>query len=219
VWAAVDDLFDSGEAANPSTEVRVEARPTSKSPERSEDLRLPSAPPPVAPEPAAPPRAEPLSSLDDLRRRDLLIPVRGVSAEDLVDTFHDPRSGGRVHRALDIMAPRNTPVLAADDGTIERITDNRLGGLTITQHGSRGLYSYYYAHLERYARGLEEGDRVRRGQVIAYVGSSGNAPDHAPHLHFAIYRLGPDKRREEETLNPWDLWRTPIDPELDSSGP
>ena len=209
-WAALGALFDSDEAAPPTPEIQVETQPTPESASHSEELQLPSEPPAIHKEAEA---TAPSSDLDDLRQRNLQIPVQGVKAKDLIDSFDDPRSGGRLHRALDISAPRNTPVLAVDDGVITRIAENRLGGLAITQHGSEGRYSFYYAHLERYARGLEEGDRVRRGQVIGYVGSSGNAPDHVPHLHFAVYPLGPDQRRRGQPLNPWALWRTSTDSE------
>jgi len=136
----------------------------------------------------------------------LLLPVSGVTAADLADTFNDRRGTDRVHEALDIMAPAGTPVLAVADGHVEKLFDSANGGLTIYQFEPSGRYVYYYAHLQRYAAGLEEGDRVRRGQVIGYVGSSGNASPEAPHLHFAIFRLGPEKRWWEGTpVNPYPL--------------
>ena len=136
----------------------------------------------------------------------LLLPVSGVTAADLADTFTDRRGTARVHEALDIMAPAGTPVLAVADGHIEKLFDSANGGLTIYQFEPSGRYVYYYAHLQRYAADLEEGDRVRRGQVIGYVGSSGNASPEAPHLHFAIFRLGPEKRWWEGTpINPYAL--------------
>lgn len=136
----------------------------------------------------------------------LLIPVDGIQPDQLEDTYTQARSGGRVHNALDIMAPRNTPVLAATDGVIRRLFESKPGGTTIYQFGTRGIYCYYYAHLERYAPGLKEGDQVRRGDVIGYVGTTGNAPPGAPHLHFAIYELGPEKRWwEGEPVNPYPM--------------
>ena len=136
----------------------------------------------------------------------LLIPVTGISHRDLRDQFADPRSGGRRHEAIDILAPRNTPVVAALDGKIARLFDSKAGGITIYQFDPGERHALYYAHLESYAPGLDEGDRVRRGQVIGYVGTSGNAPRDVPHLHFAIYRLGPDKRwHEGDPLNPYPL--------------
>lgn len=136
----------------------------------------------------------------------LLLPVSGVTAADLADTFNDRRGTTHVHEALDILAPAGTPVLAVADGHVEKLFDSANGGLTIYQFEPSGRYVYYYAHLQRYAAGLEEGDRVRRGQVIGYVGSSGNASPEAPHLHFAIFRLGPEKRWWEGTpVNPYPL--------------
>jgi peptidoglycan LD-endopeptidase LytH len=136
---------------------------------------------PVATAPAAEPKPE-------LRERTLLIPVQGVPASALADNFADSRGGGtRVHHALDIMAPRGTPVLAAGDGSVIRLHRGGAGGITVYQLDGAGRYGYYYAHLARYADGLAEGQRVARGDVLGYVGTTGNAPPSAPHLHFAIY--------------------------------
>jgi murein DD-endopeptidase MepM/ murein hydrolase activator NlpD len=139
----------------------------------------------------------------------LVIPVQGVGPRELTRQFDEQRSGGRLHRAIDIRAQRGTPVLAADDGPIARLATNRLGGLTIYQFDSAKGRVYYYAHLQGYARGLEEGSAVRRGQVIGYVGSSGNAPEHAPHLHFAVSTLAEGEDWWEGTpLDPYDLLTT-----------
>ena len=136
----------------------------------------------------------------------LVVPVQGVSPAQLASTFEDARGGGRVHEALDIMAPAGTPVLAVADGHVEKLFDSRQGGLTIYQFEPGGRHAYYYAHLERYAPGLVEGAPVRQGQVIGYVGSTGNADPAAPHLHFAIFVLGPGKRWWEGTaIDPWPL--------------
>lgn len=138
----------------------------------------------------------------DLLRHDLEIPVEGVGRAALVESFHDTRDG-HAHEAIDIIAPRETPVVAAEDGTIAKLFQSASGGLTIYQFDPTERYCYYYAHLERYADSLLEGDHVRRGQVIGYVGTSGNAPKNVPHLHFSIFQLGPEKH--------W--WEgTPIDP-------
>jgi murein DD-endopeptidase MepM/ murein hydrolase activator NlpD len=132
----------------------------------------------------------------------LIIPVQGVRAEDLRDNFNEMRGGHR-HEALDIMAARGTPVLAADDGTVMKLFLSKPGGLTVYQFDDSQTYCYYYAHLDRYAAGLKEGARLRKGEVLGYVGSTGNASPDAPHLHFAIFKLGPERR--------W--WEgTPIDP-------
>ena len=138
---------------------------------------------------------------------ELIVPVRGIQLAQLDNTFDDARGGGaRVHEALDIMAPRGTPVLAATGGTIEKLFESDAGGLTIYVFGPRREHAYYYAHLDRYAEGLKEGQAVERGQVIGYVGSTGNANDAAPHLHFAVFELGPEKRWWQGTpINPYPL--------------
>lgn len=135
---------------------------------------------------------------------DLSIPVQGTTAAQLADTFTDARDQGRSHDAIDIMAPAGTPVLAVTDGTIEKLFDSERGGLTIYQFEPSGRYAYYYAHLQRYADGLAEKQSIRRGQIIGYVGSTGNADPAAPHLHFAIFLLGPERRWWEGTaINPY----------------
>ncbi|HVS03532.1 MAG TPA: M23 family metallopeptidase, partial [Thermoanaerobaculia bacterium] len=132
----------------------------------------------------------------------LIVPVAGVDREALRDTFDAPR-GGRRHEAIDILAARGTPVLAATDGRIARLYRSKPGGLTIYQFDDGERWALYYAHLERYAGGLTEGERVHRGEVIGYVGTSGNAPRDTPHLHFAVLRLGPEKNWwQGEAVNP-----------------
>jgi murein DD-endopeptidase MepM/ murein hydrolase activator NlpD len=125
----------------------------------------------------------------------------------LHDTFADQRGGGaRSHEALDIMAPRGTPVLAAVDGTVEKLFESVPGGLTIYEFDRARNRAYYYAHLDRYADGLREGQALRRGDVIGYVGSTGNAAEDAPHLHFAIFVLGPEKHWWQGTaIDPYPL--------------
>jgi murein DD-endopeptidase MepM/ murein hydrolase activator NlpD len=139
----------------------------------------------------------------ELHDRRLELPVRGVVRRELRDSFFETRGSTRSHEAIDIMAPRDSPVLAVEDGTIARLFESKAGGTTVYQFDPTTRYVYYYAHLGRYADGLQEGHRVQRGQVLGYVGTSGNAPRDTPHLHFAIFRLT-DKKR-------W--WQgTPIDP-------
>jgi murein DD-endopeptidase MepM/ murein hydrolase activator NlpD len=138
----------------------------------------------------------------DLRDRRLLIPVQGVRATDLQPTFHTQR-GTREHEALDVLAPKGTPVLAVEDGEIVKLFYSVRGGKTIYQFDPSRRYCYYYAHLDRYASGLTEKQQVSQGQVIGYVGSTGNASADAPHLHFAIFKLTPEQRWSEGT---------PIDP-------
>jgi len=128
-----------------------------------------------------------------LTGRRLIIPVQGVHAEELQDHFNEMHSGHR-HEAIDIMAPRGTPVLAADEGNVVKLFLSKPGGLTVYQFDGSQTYCYYYAHLDRYAPRLTEGTLLRKGEVLGYVGSSGNASPDAPHLHFAIFKLGPERR-------------------------
>jgi murein DD-endopeptidase MepM/ murein hydrolase activator NlpD len=141
-----------------------------------------------------------------LTKRQLLIPVKGVSASALQDTFDDARAIGRRHDAIDIMAPRGTEVRAVDDGAIAKLFTSKAGGLTIYQFDPTQTFSYYYAHLDRYAAGLAERQPVSRGQLLGYVGSTGNASENAPHLHFAIARLGTDHAWwKGDPINPYPL--------------
>ena len=142
-----------------------------------------------------------------LAPRKLLVPVQGVSAENLRDNF-DEKRGLRAHEALDIMAPRGTPVLATAEGRVAKLFRSAFGGITVYQYDPDEKYVYYYAHLDRYADGLKEGMPLARGQVLGYVGSTGNAPANAPHLHFTIFRLGPDHRWWKGTaVNPYPFLR------------
>ena len=129
------------------------------------------------------------AAMQSLMARRLLIPVQGVNRARLRDNFNETRGGTRRHEALDIMAPRGTPVLAAGDGTIAKLARHPLGGITVYETDPEGRYSYYYAHLDHYAAGLHVGQDVHRGDVIGFVGSTGNAPAWAPHLHFTILDL------------------------------
>lgn len=138
----------------------------------------------------------------------LLLPVQGVTAAQLRDTFTDARSSGRVHDAIDIMAPAGTPVLAVADGSVEKLFESKRGGTTLYQFNPERTRAYYYAHLQAYAPGIAERQPLRRGQVIGYVGSTGNASADAPHLHFAVFELGPEQHWWEGTaLNPYPLLR------------
>lgn len=136
----------------------------------------------------------------------LLLPVQGIARGQLQDTFTDARSQGRSHDAIDIMAPAGTPVLAVADGRVEKLFTSVRGGLTIYQFEPSGRLAYYYAHLQRYADRLAQGQALRRGQVIGYVGSTGNASPEAPHLHFAIFVLGPERHWwEGQAINPYPV--------------
>ena len=135
--------------------------------------------------------------------RKLGFPLRGYDRSLLRDTFNEGR-GKRRHEALDIMAPRGTPVVAVDDGRVARLFTSAAGGLTVYQFDPREEFAYYYAHLDGYAKGLSEGMSLKRGDLIGYVGSTGNAPAHAPHLHFGIYELGPDRKWwRGKAINPY----------------
>ncbi len=150
--------------------------------------RVAPTPTPVTPTPVTP---TPVVSDDDLARlrgRALSFPVPEISPAAVHDTFAD-RRGGRSHDALDIAAPRGTAVVAVDDGIVAKLFRSVPGGLTVYVFDDEHRYAYYYAHLDRYVPGFAEGLRVRRGEVIGYVGSTGNAAVDAPHLHFAIFKL------------------------------
>lgn len=136
----------------------------------------------------------------------LLVPVRGVKAAQLTDTYDQARGGQRRHEALDIMAPTGTPVLAAADGKVVKLFQSKPGGLTVYQFDPGAQYAYYYAHLDRYADNIREGMELRRGDVLGYVGATGNADPDAPHLHFAVVALTPEKQWWKGTpLNPYPL--------------
>ena len=150
-----------------------------------------------------------LNELDitSLRSRALTIPVQGITAPQLKDTFTQARAGGVPHDAIDIMAPRGTPVLAVDEGRIAKLFLSKAGGITLYQFDPDSRYAYYYAHLDRYVDGMTEGAPVSKGQVIGYVGSTGNASPDAPHLHFALFKLGPERQWwQGVALNPYLLW-------------
>jgi murein DD-endopeptidase MepM/ murein hydrolase activator NlpD len=123
---------------------------------------------------------------------DIGLPVEGITAANMRDTFDEIHSG-HPHEAIDLPAPRGTPVHAVVSGTIRRLFLSRPGGNTIYEFDDTGAYCYYYAHLDRYAEGLREGMRVGRGELIGFVGSTGNAAPESPHLHFTIFELGPEK--------------------------
>ncbi|MFN2405764.1 MAG: M23 family metallopeptidase [Pyrinomonadaceae bacterium] len=138
----------------------------------------------------------------------LTIPVAGIRPDQLLDTFTDSRSEGRTHDAIDIMAPAETPVVAAADGQIQKLFQSERGGITIYQLSADRKLLFYYAHLARYADGLTEGKQVRRGEVIAYVGDTGNAGPGNYHLHFSIAMVSDPKRYWEGTnINPYPLLR------------
>ncbi|HUQ31862.1 MAG TPA: peptidoglycan DD-metalloendopeptidase family protein [Pyrinomonadaceae bacterium] len=179
----------------PGTEPSVEPPETSQAGQMTQ--------PTPSPEPStAPPVVSPSNAAS------LLIPVAGVRVDQLLDTFQAARAEGRVHDAIDIPAPRGTPVLAATDGRIVKLFQSVPGGTTIYQLGTDDKTVYYYAHLDRYADGLREDSIVRRGEVIAYVGDTGNAGAGNYHLHFSISIVSDPKRYWQGTnINPYPLLR------------
>jgi peptidoglycan LD-endopeptidase LytH len=156
------------------------------------------------------PTLGPLSSSETVNYilgRGLLLPVAGVAVSQLRDTFDEGRDVGRVHRALDILAPRGTPVLAADDGRVLRVRPNALGGNTVYATDPGGQVVYYYAHLDAYQPGLAEGATLARGDVLGTVGTTGNAPKDTPHLHFQVMRMPADgKYWDGDAINPYPLF-------------
>jgi len=141
-----------------------------------------------------------------LRARTLLYPVEGIAPNTLRDSFTEGRAG-HLHEAVDILAPRGTRVLAVDDGRVAKLFNSVRGGLTVYQFDPDETYCYYYAHLDGYVPWLEEGALVRKGAVLGYVGTTGNATKDTPHLHFSIFKLGPERRWWEGTpINPFGIW-------------
>ena len=203
----------------PAVAVNTGSLPAPASPGPSLDGKLPPAPqvmpdlteldlplrpagtdaPPTSAAPAAPAAAPAAAGAQGK----LLVPVEGMPLAKITDTFDQPRGTERHHEALDIMAPKGTKVIATADGKIVKLFTSKPGGLTVYQFDPTEKYAYYYAHLDRYADGLKEGMDVKRGDLIGYVGSTGNADPNAPHLHFAVFELTPEKQ--------W--WKgTPVDP-------
>ena len=150
--------------------------------------------------------ASPTPALNYVGELQLIIPVAGVRANQLLDTFDDARSEGRVHDAIDIPAPGGTPVLAAAEGQIIKLFQSDRGGTTIYQLSANQKLVFYYAHLQSYAAGLTEGKQVHQGDVIAYVGDTGNAGPGNYHLHFSISVISdPQRYWEGSNINPYPL--------------
>jgi len=209
VMAAVVTIFPSGAAI--VADAPVEAAAANRAAAKVEvKPSLKETPPAVSPPPAQTVAAAPALSADpfeDLRQRHLTLPVDGIKKEDLRDNFNEMR-GSRRHEAIDVLAPRNTPVLAVEDGKIAKLFYSEAGGITIYQFDPTEKYVYYYAHLERYADDVREGRKVERGHVIGYVGTTGNAPRDTPHLHFAIFKMGDDKKWWQGTaIDPYSVLR------------
>ncbi|HWW84312.1 MAG TPA: M23 family metallopeptidase [Vicinamibacterales bacterium] len=192
VMAFVDRGFPHARLSRPWSDAHAADIPLPANPKPVRTLRHDVGPPPVLSAVTMPlVEADPLV---DLRSRLLELPVQGAIRGELRDSFEEMRGSTHSHQAIDIMAPRNTPILAVEDGIIARLFDSKAGGTTVYQFDPSTKYVYYYAHLERYADGLREGHHVQRGQILGYVGTSGNAAKDTPHLHFAIFRLTDKKQ-------------------------
>jgi murein DD-endopeptidase MepM/ murein hydrolase activator NlpD len=203
VMASLVVIFPSGVASVAEPLVQAAPRKIDVKPTKDEEP-APVTPPSAAA--AAIPSILTANAVADLRTRQLTLPVQGIKRDDLRDTFDELRGSSRRHEALDVLAPRNTPVLAVEDGTIARLFLSDAGGITIYQFDPTTTYVYYYAHLERYAEGLKDGAAIKRGQVIGYVGTTGNAPRNTPHLHFAIVKLTDEKKWWQGTsIDPYSV--------------
>jgi peptidoglycan LD-endopeptidase LytH len=189
-------------AMSPEPEAPLGTRASSIPGDSTDGLLTPKALAAPADAPAVPS----VGDLDRLRSRQLVLPVQAYDLHQLRDNFAEKR-GGRVHEAIDMAAARGTPVLAVDDGVVKKLFTSAAGGLTVYEFDPESNYAYYYAHLDRYAEGLREGQTVKKGDRLGYVGTSGNAPPNTPHLHFTIFKLLPSKRWWEGTpINPYPLW-------------
>lgn len=195
-----------------ATSPAVALAPSPSQPENSPSLsglatpnELPENQP--SPAPTAPLQVLTLSP-SYIGRLNLAVPVKGVKPEQLLDTFKDARSEGRVHDAIDIPAPAGTPVIAVAEGEIIKLFQSELGGMTIYQANKDRKLMFYYAHLQRYAEGLVVGKTVWQGETIGYVGDTGNAGTGNYHLHFSIMIVNDPKRYWEGTnVNPYPLLR------------
>ena len=159
---------------------------------------------------AAPPKSNaPIATTGDLPSGHLRLPLDGANVDAFKGGFNEQRDGGgRPHEAVDMLAPRNTPVHAVESGTIAKLFTSKAGGLTIYQFDPSGRLCYYYAHLERYADGLKDGQAVSQGEVIGYVGTTGNAPANTPHLHFAVFELNADKHWwQGKPIDPYQVFK------------
>lgn len=183
-----------------------QARPVAETATPTRAEPSPSPPVPASARSDTPPIANAPTAISPPPDAGMLLPVAGIKPSQLTDTFNQSRGSERRHEALDIMAARGTPVVAAVDGKVEKLFTSKQGGLTIYEFNTAATHVYYYAHLDRYAAGLVEGMPLRRGDVIGYVGSTGNASPEAPHLHFAIFELGPEKHWWQGiAINPYPL--------------
>jgi murein DD-endopeptidase MepM/ murein hydrolase activator NlpD len=141
-----------------------------------------------------------------LAARHIMLPVAGADPAKLEDSFKEPRDGDRVHRAIDILAPRGTPILSADDGKILRMTTSTLGGISMYTVDPTSRLVYYYAHMDRYKDGMSPGRNIVKGDTLGFVGTTGNAPKNLPHLHFQVMRWPADgKYWNGDPIDPFDV--------------
>jgi murein DD-endopeptidase MepM/ murein hydrolase activator NlpD len=185
------------------------SRPTLYYPVDPAPVPAAPAPQPVlagAPAPSVDDAAS-MSDVDYLRARHLVVPVAGANMAKVPDTFLDARDGGeRTHRAIDILAPRGTPILAADDGKILRMSSNTLGGITMYTVDPLNRIVFYYAHMDHYNDAMYAGRAITRGDTLGFVGTTGNAPKDTPHLHFQIMRWPADgKYWNGEPIDPFEF--------------
>jgi murein DD-endopeptidase MepM/ murein hydrolase activator NlpD len=145
----------------------------------------------------------------------LMIPVVGIRRDNLLDTYTQSRSGGRVHNAIDIMAPVGAPVVAVADGEIVKFFDSKLGGITIYQYSADKKYVYYYAHLQKRADNLQEKTFVKQGTLLGYVGDTGNAGAGNYHLHFSIIiPTDPETHWDGTNINPYPMLKNGVEASL-----
>ncbi len=146
------------------------------------------------------------SDAEYLKLRHILLPVAGADMSRVDDTFNDGRDGGeRTHHAIDILAPRGTPILSADDGRILRMSTSTLGGICMYTVDPDGRLVYYYAHMERYNDAMSPGRAIVKGDTLGFVGTTGNAPKDTPHLHFQVMRWATDgKYWNGEPIDPFE---------------
>ena len=206
-WAMMMVLL--GACARPRVPIVAAPAPnpsSSPSPTRAAPASSPSSTVPLATVGVLGPTAE--ADVEYVRARHLQLPVAGIRPDQLSDSFDEPRDGTRRHHAIDILAPRGTPVLAADDGRVLRVSWNSAGGNTVYTTDADSRIVYYYAHLDRYRDSLVAGMQLSRGDTIGFVGTTGNAPKDIPHLHFQIMRMPHDgKYWNGEPINPFAILR------------
>jgi murein DD-endopeptidase MepM/ murein hydrolase activator NlpD len=143
---------------------------------------------------------------------DIGYPLAEVKPGELRSMFKDRRTGHR-HEAIDLMRPRGTEIMAVTDGVIRKLFRSRTGGISIYLFDGTEEFCFFYAHLDHYAKGLHEGQEVRKGEIIGYVGYTGNAPRNAPHLHFAVSLTGPERRWSGGVaIDPYPMLLTAVPP-------